>query len=152
MDMPKIIDDDRFADMLEQVETELASGNAADSPRIALLAESTFGGRLFRAAECLELLQQAWPNGKPAEASEPLPTNEDRFDVIDELGRGGFGVVYLAHDPALDRQVGLKGQRPETSLSALLRKRFLQEAHANGSLNHPNSVTVYDVGEASLLA
>lgn len=151
MGIPENSDDDRFADLLEQVEAEIAAGNAADSPRVALLAESTVGSRLVRAAECLELLQQAWPSEKP-EASEPLPTNVDRFDVLEELGRGGFGVVYLAHDPALHRQVALKVQRPETVLSSLLRKRFLQEAHATASLNHPNIVTVYDVGEASLLA
>ena len=52
----------------------------------------------------------------------------DRFEIVRELGRGGFGIVYLADDPKLGRPVALKVQRPETILSADLRRRFLREA------------------------
>jgi tetratricopeptide (TPR) repeat protein len=64
-----------------------------------------------------------------------------------ELGRGGFGVVYLAYDPQLRRLVALKVPRPETVVTKELRQRLLREARAAAGLEHPNLVTVYEAGE-----
>lgn len=76
------------------------------------------------------------------------PFQIGRFEIERELGRGGLGVVLLAHDPVLRRQVALKVPRPEALLTPDLRKRFQREAQAAARLTHPHIVPVYEVGEA----
>ena len=73
------------------------------------------------------------------------PTRIDRFELIRELGVGGMGAVYAAHDPRLDRAVALKvlartGEGPEAS------RRLVREAQAMARLKHPNVVAVHEVG------
>lgn len=70
-----------------------------------------------------------------------------RYEIIRELGKGSMGMVYLAHDPSINRDVALKILRPDRVESADFAQRFLKEARAIGRLSHPNIVTVYDVGE-----
>jgi WD40 repeat protein len=70
-----------------------------------------------------------------------------RFELIVEIGRGGYGVVFLANDPQLGRQVALKIPRPEVTASEETKRRFLREARAAGVLQHPNLIPVYEVGE-----
>ncbi len=70
-----------------------------------------------------------------------------RYRIIRELGKGNMGVVYLAHDPQIDRQVALKVLRPDRVTSEAFAARFLKEARAIGRLSHPQVVTVFDVGE-----
>ncbi len=70
-----------------------------------------------------------------------------RFVLIAELGRGGYGVVFLAHDPSLNRDVALKLPRPEVLVTPDLRRRFLREAQAAARLEHPNLVPVHEIGE-----
>ncbi len=73
----------------------------------------------------------------------------DRYRVDAELGRGGMGTVYRAHDALLDRDVAVKllnGSR----LSNASRARLLHEARAAARLNHPNIVLVHDAGETTL--
>ncbi len=71
-----------------------------------------------------------------------------RFQIQRELGRGGCGVVFLAHDPQLGRDVALKVPRAETVLSGEWRERFQREGRAAAGLDHPNIVSLYEVGEA----
>ncbi len=70
-----------------------------------------------------------------------------RFRIVRELGRGGFGVVFLADDPSLGRQVALKVPRPEAVADPALRERFLRKARAAAGLDHPNVVPVYEAGQ-----
>jgi serine/threonine protein kinase len=79
------------------------------------------------------------------------PPQVGRFRVVRELGRGGMGVVYLADDPRLGRQVALKVPRPEVLLSPGLHSRFLREARAAARVRHPNVVPVFDSSEAGAL-
>lgn len=71
-----------------------------------------------------------------------------RFRLLRVLGAGGFGVVYLAADPQLHREVALKVPRPEVLLSTGLRRRFVREAQSAARLNHPHVVPVFESGEA----
>jgi tRNA A-37 threonylcarbamoyl transferase component Bud32 len=64
-----------------------------------------------------------------------------------EIGRGGMGVVYRATDTRLKRDVAIKVLPPDLSYRRDLRERFVREAQLAGSLNHPNIVPIYDVGE-----
>jgi serine/threonine-protein kinase len=78
-----------------------------------------------------------------------------RYEIIEELGRGAMGIVYKAHDPLIERAVAIKAINLEP-LSAKekgeFEKRFYQEAKAAGHLNHPNIVTIYDLGKSGDMA
>ena len=65
------------------------------------------------------------------------------------LGRGGMGVVYRAHDLALDRDVALKLLAPELAEDVRFRERFLRESRLAASLDHPAIIPIYDAGEVA---
>lgn len=69
-----------------------------------------------------------------------------RYEIIKELGKGGMGVVYQAHDPQIDRPVALKVLRADRVVNEEFVLRFFKDAKFIGRLSHPNIVTVYDVG------
>ncbi|MDH5484191.1 MAG: serine/threonine protein kinase [Gammaproteobacteria bacterium] len=73
-----------------------------------------------------------------------------RYEIERELGRGAMGVVYLGRDPKINRQVAIKtldySQLSKNEIKSI-KSRFFREAEAAGRLNHPNIVTVYDVGD-----
>jgi Tol biopolymer transport system component len=75
------------------------------------------------------------------------PARIGRYRIVEELGSGGLGMVYSAHDDLLNRPVALKVLRSPGSMSSELRKRLLWDARAACSLQHPNIVVVYDIGE-----
>ena len=75
-------------------------------------------------------------------------TKIGRFVVIGELGQGGMGIVFKAHDRELDRKVALKVLRGSTA-SAEERTRMLREGQAMARVTHPNVITVYEVGSES---
>src|SRR5437016_3814974 len=74
-----------------------------------------------------------------------------RYEVVRELGKGAMGIVYLAKDPLIGRLVALKTIRPaahsDDDETKEFRQRFIREAQAAGILNHPNIVTVHDIGQ-----
>ncbi len=79
-----------------------------------------------------------------------------RYQLEREIGRGAMGIVYLGRDTAINRQVAIKAIPLASEFSdselAEARTRFFREAETAGRLNHPNIVTIYDVGEESGLA
>ena len=70
----------------------------------------------------------------------------DRYEVQDELGRGGYGVVFRATHRDLEREVALKVLRKGTKLPEIALERFLREGRSASRLRHPNIVSVYDIG------
>jgi len=70
-----------------------------------------------------------------------------RYEIIRKLGQGGMGAVYLAHDTQLDRQVALKVPRFSPKDGPHVLQRFLREARAAATIQHPNLCPVYDAGE-----
>ncbi|MFO0954160.1 MAG: AAA family ATPase [Isosphaeraceae bacterium] len=81
----------------------------------------------------------------------PLPVSTrpelPDFEVLDEIGRGGMGVVYQARDLRLQRLVCLKVLTPESAVSHSRMARLRQEAHVISALNHPNICTIYALEE-----
>jgi len=71
-----------------------------------------------------------------------------KFEILEELGRGGFGIVYKARDMALDRLVALKILHPNLVNDPTFLGRFRQEARIAAQLDHPNLVPVYEFGES----
>jgi serine/threonine protein kinase len=76
-------------------------------------------------------------------------TQFGRYVIVSELGRGAMGAVHRAVDPLIERDVAIKTLLPNLPPEIMeeVRERFLREARSAGRLNHPNIVTVYDVGE-----
>ncbi|MBA3357299.1 MAG: protein kinase, partial [Pyrinomonadaceae bacterium] len=69
------------------------------------------------------------------------------YQIVALLGRGGMGEVYLASDTKLDRKVALKLLPAEFTNHKDLLRRFIQEAKAASSLNHPNIITIHEIGQ-----
>jgi len=76
------------------------------------------------------------------------PETVGRYRIVREIGRGGMGVVYLARDPGLDREVAVKTLFQAAWVSGSDSKaRFLREARSAARLHHPNIITIYELGE-----
>jgi serine/threonine protein kinase len=104
---------------------------------------------------------------KPAVAAEATPIGQyleqcalpgtlgklGPYEILEEIGRGGMGVVFRAHDPKLQRIVAVKALAPELARLPSARQRFLREARAAAAVSHPHVVTIFAVEgteEASL--
>jgi len=99
----------------------------------------------------LEPLLAGVASGQPEQeieqaASDPLVgTTVGPYRVLDRLGAGGMGVVYLAEDTRLERRVALKFLRPDRSVGEEAKARFIREARAVAALDHPNICTLYGI-------
>ncbi len=69
------------------------------------------------------------------------------YTILAELGHGGMGVVYTAHDPRLKRQVAIKLLTVDLTRDETAKQRFLQEAQAASALDHPNICTIFEINE-----
>ncbi|MEO6210139.1 MAG: serine/threonine-protein kinase, partial [Gemmatimonadaceae bacterium] len=90
------------------------------------------------------------PTAKPADAEiravaeRALSAN---YELVNELGRGGMGIVYRAKDRRLKRLVAIKLLPPELAFRSEIKTRFLREAETAAQLSHPNIVPIYSVDE-----
>jgi eukaryotic-like serine/threonine-protein kinase len=101
--------------------------------------------------------KSAAPGGaSPLRDAAGEPQRLGRYQLDREIGRGAMGIVYLGRDTAINRLVAIKAIPLATEFSeselAEARTRFFREAETAGRLNHPNIVTIYDVGEERGLA
>jgi tetratricopeptide (TPR) repeat protein/tRNA A-37 threonylcarbamoyl transferase component Bud32 len=87
---------------------------------------------------------------EPNEPSKPFPQDltgrVDKYEIIRPVGKGAMGQVYLAHDTVLDRDVALKVMVAQIADDPELKQRFEREARAVAKMQHPNLVTVFDLG------
>src|SRR5258708_7120889 len=77
----------------------------------------------------------------------PTGTQLGHYEIISSLGAGGMGAVYLAEDMQLRRKVALKILLTELTKHEDRVRRFQQEARAVSAINHPNIITIYEIGE-----
>ena len=88
---------------------------------------------------------------KSPQARAPIPEKIGKYAIINEVGRGSTGAVYLSHDPYYGRDVAIKVYNTDSSSDEnrkkIARKMFLSEAHMVGMLQHPNILPIYDAGE-----
>ncbi len=155
--------EERLADALAAYDDRLAGGQETPTDELQEAIDPELLPEWNRLAAFLTLVEQAWPRTgeDPDGRTEPAPTGSasdadstdaaiagqfGRFRILRTLGSGGFGIVFLAWDPALRRQVALKVPQPEAMVTPEARKRFLREAHAAAGLDHPNIVPVYETG------
>ena len=80
--------------------------------------------------------------------AEKIPEKIGNYEIIEVLGRGAMGTVYKARQPGIGRLVALKTINPAILEEADLLKRFHREAQAAGNLQHPNIVTIFELGDS----
>jgi serine/threonine-protein kinase len=76
---------------------------------------------------------------------QPLPSIIGPYSILESLGKGGMGEVYLAKDPSCSRQIALKRVRPELRLNKTIQNRFLREAEVTSALSHPSIVPILSI-------
>ena len=100
----------------------------------------------------------AWDLGEAEKISAEQPsapgsipndslTHLGNYQVLGELGRGGMGIVYVAKDPMLDREVAIKALLPELASLPVMRERFVREARSVASLRHDRIIPIFHVGD-----
>ncbi|MCA9216262.1 MAG: protein kinase [Planctomycetales bacterium] len=96
-----------------------------------------------------ETIETVAPSNKStyANKSPDIPERFGKYQVVRNIGSGGMGAVYLAHDPKLDRMVALKVPHRHLTADPDILRRFQTEARAAAALNHPNICTIHDIGE-----
>jgi serine/threonine protein kinase/tetratricopeptide (TPR) repeat protein len=115
----------------------------ADNPR-----DSQFCGRCgtrISSLEGLSLTRTITPFPAAVAKGESFA---ERYEILDELGRGGMGIVYKASDTKLKRIVALKFLPPELTVDAETKDRFVREAQVAASLDHPSICTIHEIDEA----
>jgi len=122
------------------------------SERNAFVIESTEEDHEVR-REVISLLADAEEQSYIGTAGTIL-TPRDRtgskiaqFEIVEKIGAGGMGIVYKARDSRLDRMVALKFMPPDFDLNHETKTRFVREAKAAATINHPNVATIHEIGE-----
>jgi serine/threonine protein kinase len=115
--------------------------------------DGSAASRAIRPGTFTALLRElaAAPSAEPEGAAVALRPGAvvGRFELVRELGRGGFGVVWEAKDRELGRRVAFKAVRAGARRD-VREERLLREAETAAQLSHPNIVTLFDVGRSEI--
>ncbi len=129
--------------------TEACVGDAELCDEIAVLLSCDRRAEHFIEKPALEVAARALA-ASPSQSVEPaIPTQISSYRILAPLGRGGMGEVYLALDSRLGRKVAIKLLPARFTTNPDRVRRFEQEAHAVSALNHPNIITIHEIGEAT---
>ena len=82
---------------------------------------------------------------RPTEARPTASALKDRYEILERIGKGGFGEVWKARDTTLNRLVAIKRLPPDATSDSSARERLRREALSASALNHSNICTVYDL-------
>jgi len=153
-----------FIELLAMYDESLAAGDVAsmadtDLPE-SLLPDAELLKRFEKLRDCLHLLEtdrrQQQLNGVDplidSQVIEPEPQRIGRFRILRKLGAGGFGIVYLAEDPILQRKIAIKIPRRETLMTPDLQRRFVRESQIAARLTHRHLVPIFDAGQAGAIS
>ncbi len=101
-----------------------------------------------RIAQLLELFMPDSPNRSSTENTAQMPEHIAHYSILQRLGKGGMGEVFLGEDTKQhNRKVALTVLPPELTRDESRRRRFQQEARAILTLNHPNILTIFEIGQ-----
>jgi serine/threonine-protein kinase len=144
--------DERLAQLLSDLTEQRRQGRSIDPQAVALehpdLADEMSG--LWAAVQLVERFGSsttAQPEHTSTADNRPLPSAFGEFELLEELGSGGMGVVYKARQRSPERLVALKLALAGKLATADERARFAAEAKMAARLNHTGIVQIYDVGE-----
>jgi serine/threonine-protein kinase len=153
--MTELPEDPQLAQLLDEYVARLQAGERPD--RAAILKRYPLA---TSALDCLEALENMAPEAEQDEAHESTdagaadvtlpampPRRFGQYELLDEIGRGGMGVVYRARQSGLDRLVAVKMILASHLASAEHVRRFQAEARAAARLQHPHIVAIHEVGQ-----
>jgi serine/threonine protein kinase len=124
---------------------EVCGGDESLRQEVGSLISSDEGGLSFIDEPAFEMAARVLASDEPGLANGD---RIDRYEVVSLLGSGGMGEVYLAHDEKLARTIALKLLPAHFTQNQERLRRFQQEARAASALNHPNILTIHELGEA----
>jgi serine/threonine protein kinase len=151
---PSIETDERFASVLAEIQQTEEQGRTIDvldyldrHPDLAEPLRGYFHDRAWFARVAPRLSPTATYPGVPLpQPGLPLDRRIGGYEVVQEVGRGGRGIVYQVSDPELNRPLAVKVLRPELLDEPDAVRRFLEEAQVTGQLQHPGIVPVHAIG------
>ena len=133
----------RFAVPVNKIRYEPSELKTSDAGQGGASEKKASKGRDFETVFSVEELP-----GDEKITTIRVGTRLGRYEIISQLGTGGMGEIYLANDTQLDRRVALKLLSEKYTGNAVWLRRFVREAKAASALNHPNIITIHEIGQA----
>ncbi|HEX2488088.1 MAG TPA: alpha/beta fold hydrolase [Blastocatellia bacterium] len=133
----------RFAVPVNKIRYEPSELKTSDAAQGDAAGKKALTGRDFETVFSVEEIP-----GNEKITTIRVGTRLGRYEIISQLGTGGMGEIYLANDTQLDRRVALKLLSEKYTGNALWLRRFIREAKAASALNHPNIITIHEIGQA----